>query len=286
MSRIVLRLGSFLLALCCVLVASFDAASAGRLEEIRARGEVVFAVRDAITPFGFIEESSGRLVGFDLDLARLIAKALGVRPAFRPAAREIDLVRMTGAQLVDLGVGAPVRMFEGSHDADASAPYHFEEQRLIVRTGSTIRKPAETAGKRVALVRHSAAERLLKQKAPRAEVVHVNSTAQALMTVKRGEAEAAVGDAVSLAGLLTVEDRPGDWMLAPEPIGAEPIGLALPKNDPKFKDVIDKILVRLTSGGELDATLRRWIGPDTKYRLLSKPGSDALPAPVEPPSGP
>lgn len=46
-----------------------------RLDEVMARGKVIVGVTSEAPPFGFIDEK-GELVGFDIDIARLIAKQL------------------------------------------------------------------------------------------------------------------------------------------------------------------------------------------------------------------
>src|SRR5690242_1345550 len=50
-------------------------AARSKLDEVRARGKVIVGVTSEAPPFGFIDEK-GELVGFDVDVAKLIAKGL------------------------------------------------------------------------------------------------------------------------------------------------------------------------------------------------------------------
>ena len=45
-----------------------------KLDEVRARGKVIVGVTSEAPPFGFIDDK-GELVGFDIDVAKMIAKA-------------------------------------------------------------------------------------------------------------------------------------------------------------------------------------------------------------------
>ena len=51
------------------------AAGKSKLDEVRARGKVIVGVTSEAPPFGFIDEK-GELVGFDIDVAKLIAKGI------------------------------------------------------------------------------------------------------------------------------------------------------------------------------------------------------------------
>ena len=46
-----------------------------KLDEVRARGKVIVGVTSEAPPFGFIDDK-GELVGFDIDVAKLIAKGI------------------------------------------------------------------------------------------------------------------------------------------------------------------------------------------------------------------
>ena len=64
-----------------IVSASLIAASAAvaqeksRLDEVLARGKVIVGISSESPPFGFVDEK-GELTGFDIDIARLIAKGL------------------------------------------------------------------------------------------------------------------------------------------------------------------------------------------------------------------
>lgn len=64
---------AFLAALVCSVAAHAQEANS-RLDQILARGKLIVGVSSEAPPFGFVDDK-GELVGFDIDIARLVAEA-------------------------------------------------------------------------------------------------------------------------------------------------------------------------------------------------------------------
>ena len=73
-----------LTALAMVLVLGVASASANRLEDVKERGTLVCGVKDAVVPFGFVDEQTSQLVGFDIDICKYIADEMGVKLELKP----------------------------------------------------------------------------------------------------------------------------------------------------------------------------------------------------------
>ncbi len=78
-------------ALALTLLASLTglagAAHADKLDDIKQAGVVRIAVFDSNPPFGYIDPQSKKLVGYDVDVADAIGKALGVKWSCAPPTR-------------------------------------------------------------------------------------------------------------------------------------------------------------------------------------------------------
>src|SRR6476469_2318944 len=76
-----------------------------RLDEVLARGKLIVGVTSEGPPFGFIDEK-GELVGFDIDVARLIAKGLLGDPNKIEFVRQGSAARWPNVQTgkVDFGI--------------------------------------------------------------------------------------------------------------------------------------------------------------------------------------
>ena len=69
-----------------LLAAAANTAWADQLADIRAKGEVVIGVLGTAEPYSFIDPKTRELVGYEVDLGKELAKALGVKPVFKQLA--------------------------------------------------------------------------------------------------------------------------------------------------------------------------------------------------------
>jgi polar amino acid transport system substrate-binding protein len=68
----------FLTSLCGVALAG------DTLDEVKKRGVLVAGVRDSTPGFGYIDEKTREIVGYDVDFCKAIAKRLGVKLELKP----------------------------------------------------------------------------------------------------------------------------------------------------------------------------------------------------------
>ena len=54
------------------------------LEEVKKKGVLVAGVKDSTLPFGFADQKTGEIIGYDVDFVHAIAKQLGVKLELRP----------------------------------------------------------------------------------------------------------------------------------------------------------------------------------------------------------
>src|SRR3546814_10825024 len=70
-------LGAIVLCVCAGSAVAADPEPADRLGAIRERGVLIAGVKEDYAPFGF-RDATGALVGYDVDVARALAEAIGV----------------------------------------------------------------------------------------------------------------------------------------------------------------------------------------------------------------
>ena len=70
-----------------------SAASADRLDEVKARGKLIVGVSDTTPPFSFKKPGDDKVIGYDLDLVHAVAKRLGV---------SVETVSLSSAQRVPM----------------------------------------------------------------------------------------------------------------------------------------------------------------------------------------
>lgn len=80
------------------VLAGTAAARADLLDDIRARGVVRIGVKGDYEPFGY-RDASGALVGFDVDVGRRLAEAVGATPEFRAVTSADRLQRLASGDI-------------------------------------------------------------------------------------------------------------------------------------------------------------------------------------------
>ena len=87
------KLLAIVLSALMILTAAFALAEDTGLADIMAKGKLVMGFDEAYPPMGFVDEN-GEHVGFDIDLAKEVAKRMGVELVLQPIswdAKELEL---------------------------------------------------------------------------------------------------------------------------------------------------------------------------------------------------
>jgi polar amino acid transport system substrate-binding protein len=114
--------------------------SASRLDEIIKRGTIVVGVTSESPPFGSIDEK-GNLVGFEIDLARLVAKALFKDESKVEFVRQSFSARFPNVQAgkVDIGIQVTTVYPERLLSVAFTRPYIDSGTAVLVRKDSPVK---------------------------------------------------------------------------------------------------------------------------------------------------
>ncbi len=253
------------LLLCAVFLGPFPT-QAAKLQEIKARGELLAGVKDSVAPFGYLDEATNQLMGFDVDLCRAIADKLGVRLRLVPVT-SADRIPMLLQGSVDLVAATMTHSFARDEVVDFSITYFMDGQTLLVPKDSPIESVQDLAGKTVATAKGSTSEKNIKAIQPQVSVFSYETYPQAFLAMKRGEADAVTTDTSILLGLKQADENPEGWKLVGEPFSQEPYAVAVPENDSDFRDFINKALAEIWTSGHYLTLYNKWFGPDTNYHI-------------------
>ncbi len=190
-TKIALALGMLLLA---------SQAQADQLADIKAAGVVKVATFDANPPFGSVDAKTHHIVGYDVDFAQALAKALGVKlelVATNPANR-IPLLQSGKADLIVADITITP---ERAQVIDFSTPYFVTGQQFLVPAGSPD-KLDEYSKARIGAVKGTTGEQALHQRFPQARVLSYDDIPLALT---------ACATATSRPSLRTAPSSPVCW---------------------------------------------------------------------------
>lgn len=262
-----LRGARHLLAAVLALIALAGAAGAARadlLDDIRARGVMRIGVKADYEPFGF-RDPSGALVGFDVDVGRRLAEAVGVTPEFR-AVSSADRLQRLAAGDVDLVVATLGDTAERRRLVTMIEPgYYGGGATALVRPDSGIDGWGELRGRTFcalqgALWNRPFAERFL------VEVRAYQNLRDVKLALAEGHCAGWIYDEAALEHEVASGDWPGYRLLQP-PQMVLPWAVAIPAAEDRGRlDILlGDTIAELHRSGWLRALEQRWNLPSSAF---------------------
>lgn len=243
------------------------------VEAIRQRGRLIVGVDQSTNLFSFRDPASGQLQGFDVDIAREVARDLLGDPDkvdFRLLTAGDRLTSLEN-QTVDLVVNAMTISCARAEQIAFSTVYFEASQRLLVPADSPVRGPGDLAGKRVCAQLDTTSLATIARVAPAAKLLGVQNWDDCLVALQQGQADVASTDDSILAGL-AVQD-PNLHIVGPS-LEPEPYGIGVNKGQEDLVRVVNASLDRIRGDGTWTSLYQRWLAvlgpapspPEPKYR--------------------
>jgi ABC-type amino acid transport substrate-binding protein len=230
---------------------------------IQKKGELVIGVKFDVPPFGFKNPQSGEVEGFDVDMGKAVAQALGVEPKFVEAISD-NRIPFLKDGTVDLVLSTMTINAERDEEIDFSDPYYVARGRILVPDNSDIAGVEDLAGKRVCTALGSTYEETLREQAPRADLKLVDSYSECLELVQNGAVDAVSTDDVILTGMIIQDDTLK--LVEEEPLTTEPYGAGLKDGDTEFQEFVNATLEDVKADGRWAAAYQKWVGRYTKEK--------------------
>lgn len=232
------------------------------LEALRERGQLVLGLDDSFPPLGFRDENN-EIVGYDIDLARELARRLGVELVCQPidwSAKEQELNTFH----IDCIWNGFTMTAERREAMAFTKPYLANAQVVVVRSGSGITDLAGLAGKVVGVQAGSSAEEAIEQnaafKASLRKIVEFKENVTALNDLEIQNLDAVVMDQVVANYSIVQTSRP--YVILPESLASEEYGVAFRKTDIALRDKVQTILEEMQADGTVPAISTKWFGAD------------------------
>jgi cystine transport system substrate-binding protein len=249
------------LTLALVLGASMlQAGAADLLATVKARGTLKIAMEGTYPPFNFKDQKSGELAGYDVDVAKLLAARLGLKPEFISSEWASILAGLSAGRydviISQVGIN-PKR----EQAFDFSEPYIYSMPQLIVRKDETASYTslADLKGKKLGVGQGSVYEQQAKA-VPGIEVKSYPAAPDNMSDLATGRIDAALNDSLMSAWLLKTSKLP---IKAGARVGAvERMGIPFQKGNPQFKAALNKALADIAADGSLKAISLKWFGTD------------------------
>jgi polar amino acid transport system substrate-binding protein len=229
------------------------------MAKIVQRGRLVVGVSQNAYLFGYRDSTTGDLVGFDIDIAREMARAMFGDPAriqFR-AITTADRIPTIRSGAVDLVVRQTTMTCQRWQDVSFSSEYYSASQRVLVPTNSPVTNVADLAGRKVCAAAGSTSIANIAAKLPGALPVAGVDASDCLVMLQQGQIDAISTDDAILAGFAAQD--PNTRLVQGPAISAEPYGIMVAKESPDLVRFVNGVLERMRSDGTWAAIYRKWL---------------------------
>ena len=262
------RLATVLMGLalvCTIGKAAQAAAPADTLAEVKNKGVLVAGVKDSLPPFGYVDEQSREIVGYDIDFVKAIAKKLGVKLELKPVTSASRMPQLTEGN-IDIIAATMTKNPERAKQIGFSHTYFATGQKFIARKGS-VRNVMDLAGKKIGTAKGSTSEQNVKKELPSATVLAFDDYPQAFLALQQGKVAAVTTDEAILAGILAKAPNKSQFEIPNVQISNEPYGLGMRKDDAKFIAFVNQTILEMEKSGEAKRIFEKWFGKGTDFQL-------------------
>jgi len=257
-----------------ILTATFAAlaagtvfAAAGTLDDIKARGTLVCGVLGTSQPYGFINQQTKVVEGYEVDLCNAVAESLGVKAEAKVTSSEARIPELMQGR-VDVLAALISYSPQRAEQVDFSNSYLREGFGFLVLKEVEAKRLADLDGKRLGINKGNFLEALIKQKLPQASIVAYEEQPAAFVAMQQGKV---VGIAGRFSSLRVLQLRAGEGgrptEILDDPITTQNAGFVVRKGDTEFRDYLNKVLAELESSGKAAALYDKWLGSGSTYKF-------------------
>ena len=248
------------------LMLAASPAAADKLDDVLARGRLIVGTGSTNPPWHFRDEA-GNLAGFDVDVAKIVAKGLFDDPEkieFVIQASDARIPNIVTDQ-VDITCQFMTVTAGRAQQVNFTVPYYREGVGLLLRADGEHADHAalQAAGDQVtvAVLQNVYAEEMVHQALPAARVDQYESVELMYQALNSGQADAAATDVSSL--LWFMQQNPDRYRDAGFSWNPQTYSCAVKRGEPDWLNFVDTALREAITGVEFatySASFEKWFG--------------------------
>jgi polar amino acid transport system substrate-binding protein len=253
-----------LLAGCAEMGHTTKVSSSPVMDRVISRGELRVGVSGDMPPMNMLNKED-KVIGMDVDLATMIAEAMGVKlnlqrmdfrtllPALESGSIDMIVSNMTMTPDRNLKVA-----FVGPYFTSGKA---FLTKRSSIAQAKGLPDLDNPQYTFVAL-RGSTSEAVISKGAPKAKLLTAGTQNEAIQMVVDGKADGMIAD-YPICVVATYRNPAAGLVSVVAPITYEPIGIAVPKGDPHLLNWLGNFLHSLEKAGYMNDLKEKWFAQPT-----------------------
>jgi len=210
-----------------------------------------------------LKKPDGTMTGFDVDVARYVAKELGY------SEDQIEWKESPSAQRETLIENGQVKYIVATYSitdkrkekVDFAGPYLLTGQSLLVAAANTDITGPESLqdNKKLCSVTGSTPAQRIKDKYPGVQLQQYDTYSACVEALKNGAIDAVTTDEVILAGYAA--QSPGAFKIVGKPFSDERLGIGVKKDDAELRAKINEALEKMEKDGDWKAAFEKNLGP-------------------------
>lgn len=223
--------------------------------------QITWGVKSDTRLFGLENIRTGRLEGFEIDLAKAMTKKIlgpNGKCVFVPVTSGTRVPLLKNGN-IDAIMATMTITPEREKQVDFTHSYFDAGQSLLVKKGSPIKSinDLNRPGKIVLGVSGSNSVKNVAKYAPKARVLQLSDYAQAMTALKSKQGDALTTDNGILYGMAA--ENPGYEVVGGN-FTKEPYGIAVNKNQDRFRKKLNWALKEVEKDGTYNRLLLKWFG--------------------------
>ena len=229
------------------------------IDRIMAKKELVVGTAGSMPPLNMTTKD-GQIIGMEPDLAKIFAAAMEVKLTLKLMHFD-ELLAALDAGKVDMVLSGMTMTPLRNLKVAFAGPYFDSGKSILVKKANTARMASiadmNTPDKTLVALKGSTSQRFVEKLIPKAKLLLADDYAQAVAMVRSDKALAMVADnPICLVSVYRYPDA--GFTTLDKPLSYEPIGVALPANDPLLVNWVQNIINNIQKAGEMDILMKEW----------------------------
>lgn len=264
------RLLTIFTALTFIVISNVYAAdNSPVLSRIQKSGKMVLGTSGNM-PLMSEKLMTGEITGFDVDLAKAMADSMGVKLVIKELPFE-KLIPALEKGSVDIVMSNMTMTVERNMRIAFAGPY-FNSGKCLITKEENMAKADKTSDLNdsditMVVIKGTTSESFVKELLPQLKRIPVSDVDAGTDKVAKGEAKAMMTDFPICLSVMKRHPDEG-FQSVISLLTYEPIGMALPANDPLFINMAENFIVRAETVGLMDILKLKWFG-DAKITAIA-----------------
>ena len=220
--------------------------------EDKSSNIIKFSTSAEYPPFEYHE--NGEIKGFDIDLAKAIAKELGKEAKFEDMQFSSVLLALQDTS-VDAAISTITITKDRQNNFDFSEPYYVESMAMVFVKDKPILDKSQLSKKKIACQLGTTMEIWLKSNYSDVKIIAMNNNNQAIEALKVGHVDGVLIDQMQGKVFSNKNSNLDYTIIGQSETG---YGIAFKKNSP-LKEQVNKALKALESNEELEKLKKKWL---------------------------